>query len=71
MTSVMGYVEGRPINEYCDAYSLPIVERLRLMRDRGGLTGPDAGRPEEVSRKIANCNHALARLRSRIPAGDR
>src|SRR5262249_12445487 len=29
---IMDYVEGRPIDEYCDAHQLPITERLELFR---------------------------------------
>lgn len=30
---VMEYVDGRPIDAYCDAEQLPVAERVRLMRD--------------------------------------
>lgn len=29
---VMEYIEGTPINEYCDAHKLSVIERLRLFR---------------------------------------
>jgi tetratricopeptide (TPR) repeat protein len=30
---VMEYVEGRPIDEYCNAHALPVVKRLKLFRE--------------------------------------
>ncbi len=30
---VMEYVEGLPIDQYCDAHALPVIERLKLFRD--------------------------------------
>lgn len=29
---VMEYIEGRPVDEYCDLHNLPVVERLNLFR---------------------------------------
>jgi tetratricopeptide (TPR) repeat protein len=47
------------------------LELLTDMRNRGSLTGLDTRKPEEISRQIANCDNALARLGSRISAGDK
>jgi eukaryotic-like serine/threonine-protein kinase len=50
---VMDYVEGVPIDRYCDEHALPITERLRIFRTLCDARGPRASQWCDSSRSEA------------------